>query len=133
MSEVIENLREAINPKKREEATAPSYDPKVRGPYADAPPGQSQLDHPRGEAPAQPRTETRSDTMTAPDLTPKAATDVNFNAPKGTYGPHSSRLANALDLRVDSDRDGSPKHGVSGYGGAAARAEKKSEKESEGD
>jgi len=27
-------------------------------------------------------------------------------APEGTYGPHSSRMANALDPRVDSDRDG---------------------------
>jgi len=27
------------------------------------------------------------------------------NAPEGTYGPHSSRLANAVDPRVDSDRD----------------------------
>jgi hypothetical protein len=27
------------------------------------------------------------------------------NAPEGTYGPHSSRLANTLDPRVDSDRD----------------------------
>jgi hypothetical protein len=26
-------------------------------------------------------------------------------APEGTYGPHSSRLANALDPRIDSDRD----------------------------
>ena len=27
-------------------------------------------------------------------------------APEGTYGPHSSRVANAADPRVDSDRDG---------------------------
>ncbi|KAK4121046.1 hypothetical protein N657DRAFT_601806 [Parathielavia appendiculata] len=27
-------------------------------------------------------------------------------APAGTYGPHSSRVANAADPRVDSDRDG---------------------------
>ncbi|KAK4039187.1 hypothetical protein C8A01DRAFT_36874 [Parachaetomium inaequale] len=26
-------------------------------------------------------------------------------APEGTYGPHTSRMANALDPRVDSDRD----------------------------
>ncbi|KAK3688736.1 hypothetical protein B0T22DRAFT_460154 [Podospora appendiculata] len=30
---------------------------------------------------------------------------VPQNAPEGTYGPHSSRLANAADPRVDSDRD----------------------------
>lgn len=33
-------------------------------------------------------------------------------APEGTYGPHGSRVANAADPRVDSDRDG---HGA-GYG-----------------
>lgn len=27
------------------------------------------------------------------------------NAPEGTYGPHNSRIANALDPRVDSDLD----------------------------
>jgi len=27
------------------------------------------------------------------------------NVPEGTYGPHSSRVANAMDPRVDSDRD----------------------------
>ncbi|KAK3939370.1 hypothetical protein QBC46DRAFT_388063 [Diplogelasinospora grovesii] len=30
---------------------------------------------------------------------------VGGNAPEGTYGPHSSRVANALDPRVDSDAD----------------------------
>jgi hypothetical protein len=34
-------------------------------------------------------------------------------APEGTYGPHGSRIANALDPRVDSDRD----HRAAGYGG----------------
>ncbi|KAM7198744.1 hypothetical protein V8F20_006059 [Naviculisporaceae sp. PSN 640] len=29
----------------------------------------------------------------------------NNNIPEGTYGPHSSRMANAVDPRVDSDAD----------------------------
>ncbi|KAK4447222.1 hypothetical protein QBC34DRAFT_382472 [Podospora aff. communis PSN243] len=126
MSEIISNLKEALNPKKREDATAPTYDPS-RAPYADNTPSQNQLDPPRGEAPTDTETSsvTRTDKMTAPDRPPKAATHTNFNAPEGTYGPHGSRLANALDPRVDSDRDGSPKHGVSGYGGAAAKPERK--------
>ncbi|KAK5987171.1 hypothetical protein PT974_11289 [Cladobotryum mycophilum] len=33
-------------------------------------------------------------------------------APEGTYGPHSSRVANAADPRVDSDRDNSRNMGV---------------------
>lgn len=34
---------------------------------------------------------------------------------EGAYGPHSSRAANALDPRVDSDRDGSRTAGNTGY------------------
>lgn len=34
-----------------------------------------------------------------------SATAAGYNAPEGTYGPHSSRLANAADPRVDSDHD----------------------------
>ncbi|KAK0617711.1 hypothetical protein B0T14DRAFT_435414 [Immersiella caudata] len=124
MSGIISNLKEALNSKKRENATAPAYGPG-HGPYSDNAPRQEQLDLPRGGAPTETQTDTRTDKMTAPDLPPKAATNTNFNAPEGTYGPHNSRLANALDPRVDSDRDGSPKHGISGYGGAAAEPEKK--------
>jgi hypothetical protein len=38
-------------------------------------------------------------------------------APEGTYGPHSSRMANAADPRVDSDRDGRGAHGTHGVSG----------------
>lgn len=34
------------------------------------------------------------------------------SAPEGTHGPHSSRMANAADPRVDSDRDGSHSMGA---------------------
>ncbi|KAK0611274.1 hypothetical protein B0T14DRAFT_530071 [Immersiella caudata] len=37
-------------------------------------------------------------------------------APEGTYGPHSSRMANALDPRVDSDRDGRGSMGTASSG-----------------
>ncbi|KAM7188094.1 hypothetical protein V8F33_010857 [Rhypophila sp. PSN 637] len=33
------------------------------------------------------------------------STHNNNNVPEGSYGPHSSRMANALDPRVDSDAD----------------------------
>lgn len=40
-------------------------------------------------------------------------------AREGTYGPHSSRMANAADPRVDSDRDGrAAMHGAAGTGTA---------------
>ncbi|KAK0659457.1 hypothetical protein QBC41DRAFT_331479 [Cercophora samala] len=45
-------------------------------------------------------------------------TTTNNNIPEGTYGPHSSRLANTLDPRVDSDADRSravpAQHGYAG-------------------
>ncbi|KAH8911927.1 hypothetical protein BR93DRAFT_33822 [Coniochaeta sp. PMI_546] len=37
---------------------------------------------------------------------------TSSGAPEGTYGPHSSRVANAADPRVDSDRDGSHNAGA---------------------
>ncbi|PON26731.1 hypothetical protein TGAM01_v204232 [Trichoderma gamsii] len=48
---------------------------------------------------------------------------VPRNAPEGTYGPHTSRLANAADPRVDSDADHRRRVGLgTGAGsGAAAR------------
>ncbi|KAK3385709.1 hypothetical protein B0H63DRAFT_473444 [Podospora didyma] len=43
---------------------------------------------------------------------------------EGTYGPHNSRIANALDPRVDSDMDGRGTTGTTGagYGGAGTGA-----------
>ncbi|KAH8591203.1 hypothetical protein B0O99DRAFT_276274 [Bisporella sp. PMI_857] len=38
-------------------------------------------------------------------------------APEGTHGTHNSRLANAADPRIDSDRDGSKTVGTAGHHG----------------
>ncbi|CCC05075.1 hypothetical protein SMAC4_07731 [Sordaria macrospora] len=35
MSDILENIKEALNPKEREQATIPDYDPHKRGPYPD--------------------------------------------------------------------------------------------------
>jgi len=43
-------------------------------------------------------------------------------APAGTHGPHGSRVANAADPRVDSDRDGRGALGSSGPGPASNTA-----------
>jgi hypothetical protein len=41
----------------------------------------------------------------------------HYNNPQSTNaGPHSSNLANSMDPRVDSDRDGSRNMGATGYG-----------------
>ncbi|KAK5657915.1 hypothetical protein OQA88_2464 [Cercophora sp. LCS_1] len=116
MSDVLENLKDAINPHRRENATAPTYDASKRGAYADAP----AKSEPELALPADSKTQDSSK-MIAPDSSTKAATNANFNAPERTYGPHDSKIANALDPRVDSDRDGRPKHGGSALGRAAKR------------
>jgi len=123
MSDIIENLKDAVNPSRREKGTAPDYDPRTRGAYTEAPTEQPQLAPPRDGKPAAENNAAESNhtKMTAPDSSPKLATNANFNASQGTYGPHKSRIANALDPRVDSDRDGHPTHGVSGYGGASSK------------
>lgn len=127
MSDIIENIKEALNPKEREQATVPDYDPHTRGPYPDNQSSvvvnqatsnnnntQSQVSPPKGDVP-----DAKSATSTQESQ--KLASGVGFNAPKGTYGPHGSRIANFLDPRVDSDRDGHPKHGLSDIGPVAKR------------
>lgn len=44
---------------------------------------------------------------------------TGYNDPESTHGPHSSRLANAADPRVDSDRDNRGAHGTHGTTGGA--------------
>lgn len=47
---------------------------------------------------------------------------VPRNAPEGTYGPHTSRLANAADPRIDSDADHRRRVGLGKGAGAGAAA-----------
>ncbi|KAK3402423.1 hypothetical protein B0T20DRAFT_346255 [Sordaria brevicollis] len=130
MSDIIGNIKEALNPKEREQATVPDYDPHKRGPYPDdqastivneatANSTKSQVSPPKGDAPD-------AKAATSTQEAHKVASEVGFNAPKGTYGPHGSRIANFLDPRVDSDRDGHQKHGLSEMGPVAAKPAKSS-------
>ncbi|KAL2152821.1 hypothetical protein VTH82DRAFT_3976 [Thermothelomyces myriococcoides] len=150
MSELVDAIKDAVNPKRREQATVETYDPHTRGPYPDRPPaGDNNQVHPssrsqqpeteagapqRGEAQDAGRVEQGdlsgittaaaagdSHEAQSAEQAPKLASGANYNAPQGTYGPHKSRVANTLDPRVDSDRDGIPSHGISDYGGAAAK------------
>lgn len=47
---------------------------------------------------------------------------TGYNDPEGVHGPHGSRVANAADPRVDSDRDhrGAPSHAAGGYSSQGA-------------
>ncbi|KAK1775124.1 hypothetical protein QBC45DRAFT_423201 [Copromyces sp. CBS 386.78] len=121
MSDIIENIKEALNPKERQQATVPDYDPHTRGPYPDnqasTEKNQSQVSPPKGDVPD-------AKAATSTQESQKIGSGVGFNAPKGTYGPHGSRIANFLDPRVDSDRDGRPKHGLSDVGPVASRPAK---------
>jgi hypothetical protein len=47
----------------------------------------------------------------------------HHSAPEGTHGPHNSRVANAADPRVDSDRDGSNTMGTGTTGRTAGHGE----------
>jgi len=116
MSEIINSLKDVVNPKRREEATAPTYNPEERGPSTTAP---EQKGHPQVAPPSH---HTAESLLEGPDgSSPKVATNVNLKAKEGTYGPHKSRIANFLDPRVDSDRDGRPAHGTSDLGSVAGR------------
>ena len=135
MSDIIENIKEALNPKVREQATPPDYDPHTRGPYPDnqasvvvnpATEITQQVSPPKGDVPDPKKVATLTSTgaqeqQQQQEESQKLASGVGFNAPWGTYGPHGSRIANLLDPRVDSDRDGRPKHGLSDVGPVAAR------------
>jgi len=127
MSDILGAIKDAVNPKRREQATVETYDAHTRGPYPDrASTGDGQPEvAPPAEAQNPGRAE-RSDLSstaagTGSSQSPKLASGAGYSAPQGTYGPHRSRVANVLDPRVDSDRDGVPNHGISDYGGAAAK------------
>lgn len=104
MSDILEALKDAVNPKRREQATTETYDPKTRGPYADrAAAGNSQ---PQVAPPAEAQDPGRAE-----------QTDLSSTtAGQPTTGP--SRSPKPL---VDSDRDGRPSHGSSDVGPAAAK------------
>ncbi|KAL2133220.1 hypothetical protein VTI74DRAFT_2729 [Chaetomium olivicolor] len=143
MSDIIDAIKDAVNPKRREQATVETYDPKKRGPYAEestSGDGQPELSPPkeahdparrehvdlssagkRSGSLASQTLNTAEEPGTGPNRAPKLATNTGYGAPKGTYGPHKSRIANALDPRVDSDRDGKPSHGLSDVGAAATK------------
>lgn len=138
MSDIAEAIKDAINPSRREQATTETYDASKRGPYADGQPesrAPSEAQHParaeQGNLAGGGRTvtshaantsgESNMRTRTAPDRSPTLASGAGLDAPEGTYGPHKSRVANALDPRVDSDRDARPSHGLSDYDGVAAK------------
>lgn len=143
MSDIVESLKDAFSHKRRDEATVPTYDAQSRGPYREhAPPDSTQpqlalssesRDPGRAEqtdlssdaASGQRSGSLSSQTLNAAEqsdrASPKAATTTGHGAPEGTYGPHKSRIANALDPRVDSDCDGRPSHGLSDYGDAAGK------------
>lgn len=61
--------------------------------------------------------------MAAPPPIPPKVSDPNAKVPEGTFGPHSSKLANAADPRVDSDLDsGRTAHAAAPVGGSAPAA-----------
>jgi len=71
MSDILENIKDAINPSRREEATPPDYDPNKRGAYASAPSDdkQAQVNPPANTAVDQ---RAQADSVkTAPEVSSK--------------------------------------------------------------
>lgn len=131
MSGIVNKVKEALHSDKSHEtgshATTGHNDPEgVHGPHGS-----------RVANAADPRVDSDRDHRAAPHHTAgtagvgthsathgAGAGVTGYNDPEGTHGPHSSRIANAADPRVDSDRDhrAAPTHhtagaGVGGVGG----------------
>ena len=71
MSDILENIKDAINPSRREEATPPDYDPNKRGAYADAPSDDKKAQvNPPAKTAVDQRAQTES-VKTAPDVSSK--------------------------------------------------------------
>ncbi|KAL2193037.1 hypothetical protein P885DRAFT_81630 [Corynascus similis CBS 632.67] len=134
MSDLFEAIKDAINPKRREQATVETYDPHTRGPYPDrsstgeaSGQSQPQAQPQQAEANDAARAErtglsnTATGAIEGSNQVPRRVSGAGYGAPQGTYGAHKSRVANVLDPRVDSDTDGTPSHGINGYGGAATK------------
>jgi hypothetical protein len=117
MSDIIEAIQDAVNPKRREEATAETYDAQKRGPYADrrsthdgqpevAPPneiqnpGRAEQNDPRNAAASQRSGPTVSQTLNTTT---------------------ESRQSHAMDPCLEPDKEDKSSHGLSDYGEAAVK------------
>ncbi|KAL2182205.1 hypothetical protein L209DRAFT_746737 [Thermothelomyces heterothallicus CBS 203.75] len=117
MSDLFEAIKDALNPKRREQATAETYDPHTRGPYPDRPPagGSQAQPEPRPRPRAASAAQREGAQGAGSSGSTAAGEESSGQGPKpasGTYGPHKSRVAGALDPRVDSDRDRTASHGA---------------------
>ncbi|OAA40070.1 hypothetical protein ISF_09824 [Cordyceps fumosorosea ARSEF 2679] len=76
----------------------------------------------RGQS-SNPNEKPRHATRTTEDVAAELRqSSRNKKIPEGTFGPHKSRLANALDPRVDSDLDSAASRETAGATGTAAKS-----------
>ncbi|KAL2158793.1 hypothetical protein VTH06DRAFT_3985 [Thermothelomyces fergusii] len=135
MSDLFEAIKDAVNPRRRAQATVATYDPHTRGPYPDrAPAGTSQAQvqptaahhhdhdhHPQGAGGAAAAAAAAVGGDEARDEGPSGRAPPRRASGAGYDGPHKAPAANARDARVDPGRDGTPSHGLGDYDGAAAK------------
>lgn len=118
MSDIVEALKDAVNPSRREQATGETYDASKRGPYADqgtVGDGQPELSPPSSEAHHPGRAEQTD--LSGGSTTSQAANTSGQSSTKGTQTAHegtcgrrrSSAAASAVDPRGDD------------YGGAISK------------
>lgn len=104
MSDILSYIKDAVNPKHREQATIPgTYDPHEQGPYPDRPSAAVRTSETQVEPPTttteQPNTQGAAGVGNGEGAgqlgagTPKYGTVKGLNAPEGTYGPHGSKIA----------------------------------------
>jgi hypothetical protein len=117
MSDIIEAMKDAVNPKRREQATVETYDAQKRGPYADRrSTGDNQLEvaPPKNEA-QNPRRAEQS------DLSNAAASQSSGFTVGQTLNTTELRQSHAMDPRLEPNREDKSSHGLSDYGEAAVK------------
>ncbi|KAK4119080.1 hypothetical protein N657DRAFT_650637 [Parathielavia appendiculata] len=132
MSDIVEAIKDAVNPKRREQATVETYDPHKRGPYPDQPPtgdGQPGLSPSTTTEAQNPGTAERSDLSStvaaggqhSGSVTSQTLNSAQPSAAQSSAGRSRSRVAEALDPRAESTGNGSGSQGLGDYGGAATK------------
>lgn len=132
MSEIIDAIKDAVNPKRREQATVSNYDAQRRGPYTEQASAGASKPGPLSSSEAQDpgrteQTDLSRDTSAAAgqhsgSIFSKtlSAAEESGRATQPEPSP-KSRINHTLHSRADADRGSRVEYGPCDYGGAAAK------------
>lgn len=127
MSELVDAVKDAFSPKRREQATAETYDAGKRGPYPDhgAPrDGQPELAPPSEGPPGGSATgQTLHTTAAGRSGNNASRSSPSSPAPaaESERPPHRASASAGSVPPISAESDGRPAHGEGDYGWAAAR------------